>query len=172
MNRPLPMSPVLVGLAIGFAGCAGDGIDFFEVVRSRVDECAIRSNGEFCVEPEQFDPPTVEVWAVETRAEVALLYVDEEVWVLDPLPGDADPATVERTATKTSVVIDGLTGCRTDAVREVGFLSVVTRSAFGTTGTLDGSLSVRSVLTGPESCGSTPVGERTVDVVSGTVSGP
>ena len=172
MNRPLPMSPVLVGLAIGFAGCAGDGIDFFEVVRSRVDECAIRSNGEFCVEPEQFDPPTVEVWSVETRADVALLYVDEEVWVLDPLADDADPATVERTATKTSVVIDGLSGCRTDAVRAVTFLSVVNRSAFGTTGSLDGNVSVRSVLTGPESCGSTPVGERTVDVVSGTVSGP
>jgi len=101
-----------------------------------------------------------------------VLYLEEEVWILDDLPDGADQATTPRTATKTSVVIDGATGCRTDGARTVSFLSEISTSAFGTSGFLEGSVTSRSVLTGPASCGSTPVGERTVDDVVGQVSGP
>ncbi len=164
---------IVLALALPLqTGCGGDGIGFFEVVRTRLEECAIRSNGEFCVEPEQFDPPVVEVWSVDVRADTAVLYLDEEVWILDDLPDGADKATTPRTATKTSVVIDGATSCRSDASRTVSFISDISVSAFGTTGSLQGSLTSRSVLTGPASCGSTPVGERTVDDVVGQVSGP
>jgi hypothetical protein len=147
-----------------FAGCRGEGITFYEVVRSRVEECLIRDNGEFCVEPDQFDPPSREVWSTETRGEQLLLYFAEEIWLLEPLAQGADPALTSRTATKDSFVVDGQGGCRTDLTRTVSF--VADGEVFS------GSLSSRSVLTGPASCGSTPVGERTLDNVAGGVSGP
>ena len=78
------------------SSCSSDGLAFYEVVRSRVTECLIRANGEFCVEPDQFDPPSVEVWTVETRADRTILYANEEVWILDALPEDADPATTRK----------------------------------------------------------------------------
>jgi hypothetical protein len=146
------------------SSCINDGLVFYEVVRSRVTECLIRANGEFCVEPDQFDPPSVEVWTIETRAERTILYANEEVWILDVLPEDADPATTPRTTSKASVVVDGETGCRTDAVRTVEFIA--DRDAF------DGTLTSRTVTTGPAACGSTPVGDRSVDSVVGNVSGP
>lgn len=146
------------------SSCGGGGLDFYEVVRSRVTECLIRANGEFCVEPDQFDPPSLEVWTVEARDGRTILYANEEVWLLDALPADADPATTPRSTTKASVSIDGQTGCRTDAVRTVSF--VADRNGF------QGTLTSRSVTTGPAACGSTPIGERSVDDVVGGVSGP
>jgi len=146
------------------SSCSSDDLAFYEVVRSRVTECLIRANGEFCVEPDQFDPPSVEVWTVETRADRTILYANEEVWILDALPEDADPVTTPRATEKVSVVINGETGCRTDAVRAVEF--VADRDAF------DGTLTSRTVTTGPAACGSTPVGDRSVDSVVGSVSGP
>jgi hypothetical protein len=155
-------------LAVSVAGllssCSSDGLAFYEVVRSRVTECLIRANGEFCVEPDQFDPPSVEVWTVETRADRTFLYANEQVWILDPLPADADPATTPRSTTNASVSINGQTGCRTDAVRTVSF--VADRNGF------QGTLTSRTVTTGPAACGSTPTGERSVDDVVGEVSGP
>jgi hypothetical protein len=152
-----------LGLA-SLCSCGSGGLEFYEVLRSRVTECLIRVNGEFCVEPDQFDPPSLEVWTLEERDGRSILYVSEEVWILDVLPEDADPATTPRATTKASVVIDGQTGCRTDAERSVSFIA--DRNGF------EGTLTSRSVTTGPAACGSTPVGLRTVDDVIGGVSGP
>lgn len=156
--------PVIAATVLLSSSCASEGLAFYEVVRARVTECLIRANGEFCVEPDQFDPPSIEVWTVETRADRTILYANEEVWVLDALPDDADPATTPRATEKASVVINGETGCRTDAVRAVEFIA--DGSGF------DGTLTSRSVTTGPAACGSTPVGDRSVDSVVGGVSGP
>lgn len=157
-------SAPLLAAALLSSSCGNDGLAFYEVVRSRVTECLIRANGEFCVEPDQFDPPSVEVWTIETRADRTILYANEEVWILDALTEDADPATTPRSTEKVSVVINGETGCRTDAVRVVEF--VADRTVF------DGTLTSRSITTGPAACGSTPVGDRSVDSVVGSPSGP
>lgn len=149
---------------LSLAGCTGDGLVFYEVFRARFEECLIRANGEFCVEPDQFDPPSTEVWTVEEREGRTILYETEEVWILDVIADDADPVTTPRTATKTSVVIDGGTGCRTDTSRTIQFV------ADGVV--FDGTLTSRSVVTGPSACGSTPVGDRSIDTVQGQVSGP
>jgi hypothetical protein len=157
-------SVVVVAFVVAIAGCNfSDGIVFYEVVREREEECLIRQNGEFCVEPEQFDPPSVEVWSVEERESATLLYVDEEVWIMDALPEDADDTTPRR-AEKTSIVTDGSTGCVSERKRSVSFV------ADGET--FDGELAVRAVLTGPVACGNTPAGERSIDSVEGGVSGP
>ncbi len=162
MTRLLLGAHLGVGIAASL-GCLDGGMVFYEVVRARSAECLIRANGEFCVEEDQFDPPSVEVWSVEARRGRSILYANEEVWVLDPLPDDAPSGTPEA-ATKASVVLDGQTGCRTDAERAVEFI------ADGLN--FQGTLTSRAVTTGPESCGSTPVGERSVDDVRGQVSGP
>lgn len=154
---------LLLGAMTLSVACADGTLVFYEVVRARTAECAIRANGEFCVDEEQFDPPSVEVWSVEAREGRSILYANEEVWVLEPLPADA-PTSTPQSTTKASVVVDGQSGCRTDAVRTVEFV------ADGTT--FQGTLSSRTVTTGPEACGSTPVGERSVDDVAGQVSGP
>ena len=146
------------------SACSTDGLVFYEVVRARVAECLIRSNGEFCVEPDQFDPPSVEVWTVETRADRTILYANEEVWILDALPDDADPTTTPQSTEKVSVVLNGDTGCRTDTIRSVLFIA--------DSDVFDGTLTSRTVTTGPAACGSTPVGDRRVDSVIGSVSGP
>lgn len=145
-------------------GCTVEGHTFYEVFRARLEECLIRANGEFCVEPDQFDPPSIEVWTVEARDGRSILYANEEVWILDALPDDADPVTTPQRATKTSLVLEGQTGCRTDTTRTVEFV------ADGVV--FDGTVASRAVITGPASCGSTPVGDRTVDTVQGEVSGP
>jgi hypothetical protein len=164
MTRRPSVGSLLLGgaVALSFA-CADGSLVFYEVLRARTAECLIRANGEFCVEEDQFDPPSVEVWSVEARDGRSILYANEEVWVLDPLPDDA-PASTPQSTTKASVVIDGQSGCRTDAMTTVEFVA--------DTNTLQGTLTSRTVTTGPESCGSTPVGERSVDDVVGQVSGP
>lgn len=137
---------------------------FYEVTRVRSEECAIRANGEFCAEPEQFDPPVVEVWTVSQASDTPTLYVDEEVWVLAPLSDDEDPATASRTASRRSVVTDGNSGCTTTRLRDLDFVT-------GDSG-LSGTMRESSVLEGPPSCGDTPAGQRTVDTLSGTAGGP
>ncbi len=162
--KPWVKSTTIMAVIAMVAGCNfADGIVFYEVVRARQEECLIRENGEFCVEPDQFDPPSVEVWSVEERDTVTLLYIDEEVWVVDALADDADDASPRR-AEKRSEFTDGGTGCVTDRSR------VITYVADGNT--FDGELVSRSVLNGPVACGNTPVGERSIDDVNGGVSGP
>lgn len=155
---------VLNGLLSGtLAACGGPSITFYEVLRVRQEECTIRQNGEFCVEPEQFDPPVTEVWSVELHDDRSVLSFDEEVWLLAPLAEGEDPATATYAGEKRLVTTDG-TGCTTTALRVVRF------TADGAI--MNGTLSSRSVLEGPAACGATPTGDRSVDAVSGTAGSP
>lgn len=160
---------VVALVAVLSSSCGGpsfysDGrFRFYDVERARSEECAIRANGEFCVEPEQFDPPVTEVWTVDLNDDISTLYVDEEVWVLDPLPdGPTDDAP--RTASRRSIVTDGDTGCTTTRLRDISFVS----DEAGLTGTMRES----QVLQGPASCGDTPAGQRSVDTLTGFAGGP
>ncbi len=153
---------IAVVVVVMASSCYGDGIQFYQVLRERSEECLIRENGEFCVEPDQFDPPSSEVWSVETREGVNLLVANEEVWVLDPIAEDDDPRQVSLTATKDSLIINGNSGCRTDAIKSVTFTADGQEFV--------GELRARSVLTGGAGCGTN--GQRTVDRVIGFVAGP
>jgi len=158
--------PVVVIAAATLSACNPYATDFvfYEVTRVRAEECAIRANGEFCVEPDQFDAPVVEVWTVALESATPTLYVDEEVWVLAPLGDDEDPATATRTASRRSVVTDGNSGCTTTRLRDLDFVT----DELG----LSGGMRESSVLEGPSSCGDTPAGQRTVDTLSGIAGGP
>ncbi len=150
---------VLVG-----GGCARDSLTFYKTTRTRTAECAIRDNGEFCAEPEQFSAPVIDVWAVEITDKIARLFVDEEVWVLDPVAEGEDPFAVERSASKASSTATGSGPCTTTTTRAVAF--------FADGANLAGTLKTQTVLEGPESCGNTPVGERTTDELVGVLDGP
>ena len=157
----LAMVP-LVGCGQGFYS---DGrFAFYEVVAARSEECAIRANGEFCVAPEQFDPPITQVWTVDINDDTSTLYVDEEVWVLAPLPDGSDPQTTARTASRRSIVTDGGSGCTTSKHSDISF-------TFDDV-SLSGTMRASSVLEGPASCGDTPAGQRTVDTLTGSIGGP
>ncbi len=162
------MKRVLLAVAaLSMAGCGvagSDGIIFYESVRARSEECTIRSNGEFCVEPDQFDPPVTEVWGVHVRSDATLLYLDEVVWVMDAQADGADPFADPHTTTRSSTQSDGSSGCTTTRVETITFV------ADGTA--LTGTVTARTVLEGPATCGDTPVGERTIDDVNGSGSGP
>ena len=153
------MKAVVVVVVAGLCGCARDSMLFYETTRTRSAECAIRSNGEFCAEPEQFAAPVSEVWSVEVKDEVTRLFADEEVWVLDPLAEGEDPFVVRRTSSKASSVSSGAGPCTTTTTRDVSF------TADGVD--LVGELKTETRLEGPEACGSTPVGERTTDDIVG-----
>lgn len=161
--RPLLVVATAVAVATLVGACSGPDILFYEVLRTREEECAIRQNGEFCVEPEQFEAPVLEVWSVEEHDDRSLLYINEEVWLLEPLPDDAD-ATTPHTATKRQISVVGAGGCTNTSIRSVRF--VADNAGFA------GTFSSESVLEGPASCGATPSGERFRDDVSGVVSGP
>jgi hypothetical protein len=160
------MKRLMLLAVLSSAGCTNsyDGITFYESVRARSEECSIRSNGEFCVEPDQFDPPVTEVWGVHLRSDATLLYLGEEVWVMDAQPDGADPRADAHTTSRSSTQTDGSSGCTTTRVESITFV------ADGTA--LTGTVTNRTVLEGAAACGDTPVGERTIDVVNGTGSGP
>lgn len=149
---------VVVG---ALAGCSAPTTVFYEVTTSRTEECAIRVNGEFCVEPEQFDPPVATVWTVEFPHEAerpARLYVDEEVWVLDPIDEGKDPYASSHTASRSSIVTSG-NGCTSTKSEALQFTADRTN--------FTGTLSTSTVLTGPAACGDTPVGQRTENDLAG-----
>ena len=62
----------------------------YEVLRTPVEDCEIRSNGEFCEEPERLPSPTVEIWAVEIldAEEQTILYIGDESWVAAGTTGE------------------------------------------------------------------------------------
>lgn len=164
--RPLHL---IVALAAATAGVACGGSNdltqlfFYEAQRTRQEECTIRSNGEFCVEPEQFDPALNEVWVVERRGDRVFLFLDEEVWLMDAQPEGSDLRTDPHAATRRSELTDG-NGCATTKTRSIEFIAEDEQ--------LSGTVRSSSVLQGPPSCGNTPAGERTVDAVTGFVGGP
>jgi len=146
------------------AACGPQGIVFYDVLRERTEQCSIRSNGEFCVEPEQFAAPVVEAWALDQRADAHLLFVGEQTWVLAPLPDDADPWTAPRIARREQVAPAGAALCTTIEVQSV---EVVANGQ-----TLTGTFAGSARLEGPAACGATPVGERFLESLTGSVGTP
>jgi hypothetical protein len=152
---------VLVALT---SGCGSPGLLFYDVLRTRTEQCSIRSNGEFCVEPDQFAAPVLEAWAVDLREDGDVLFVAEEAWVLAPLADGVDPWATPRTASRRKVVTAGAALCTTTETTTIEFV------ADGTT--LVGSLRTATRLDGPAACGATPVGERVVEDLNGQVGTP
>jgi hypothetical protein len=155
---------LVVAAAALLPACAPAGLTFYDVQRSRTEQCAIRSNGEFCVEPEQFAPPVFEAWAVDLGDDADLLYVDEQVWVLAPLSDGDDPQVTPRKAQRSRVVSAGDALCTTTETQTVEFVA----DALGLAGTYE--MSTR--LDGPAACGTTPVGERIVEDLTGQAGTP
>lgn len=161
MNARLVVVACAAAIAAAIAaGCNGDHAIFYDVVQTRSEECAIRSNGEFCAEPEQFAPPVATVWMIEHTEDVSRVYVDEEVFVLDPLSDGDDPLAAELTGVRRSVFVEN--NCTT--TREE------TLRLRADTAVLSGSLARASVLSGPASCGATPSGERSLDTLTGSTT--
>jgi hypothetical protein len=156
----------VVGAAnlVALTACGPAGLIFYDVERTRTEQCTIRSNGEFCVEPEQFGPPVFEAWAVEFADDVDRLHIGTETWPLDPLVDGADPATTPRTATRQQIVSTGDGGCVTTTNRSVEF--------FANDQVLQGTFRATTRIDGPPACGATPVGDRFVDTLSGQVGTP
>jgi hypothetical protein len=162
--RALLVAAVCVTVVAEVAGCAPTGLTFYDVLRTRTEQCSIRSNGEFCVEPEQFAPPVLEAWAVHLGEDADVLYVDEEAWVLERPAEGADPSTATRTATRQQVIAAGDNLCTTTETRVVEFV------ADGVS--LSGTYRASTRLDGPTSCGTTPVGERVVESLAGQAGTP
>jgi hypothetical protein len=148
----------------GTAGCGPRGLVFYDVTRTRVEECAIRSNGEFCAEPDQFEPPLIENWGVDARDDGGFLYLAGEAWVLAPLPANADPRVTPRTATRERTVASGDALCSTLTTGVVEFLADDLA--------LTGTYRATTRLDGPPACGATPVGERVVEDLVGSAGTP
>ncbi len=160
MKLVVVASAVLLG--VGAVGCAPPRTSFYEVTTSRTEECAIRVNGEFCVEEDQFDPPVTTVWTIEFPSEKgrpSRLYVDEEVWVLDAIGEDDDPYDVAHSSSRSLIVTSGNGPCTSTKTEELRFKADRLD--------LNGTLSTSTVLAGPAACGDTPVGERTENDLAG-----
>ena len=162
-----------IGLAVAVAvvvvgavvfGCAPPVLVFYETTRTRSAECLIRSNGEFCAEPEEFAAPVIEVWTLEVTDRVSRVFVDEEVWVIDPLPEGEPPFAAFRTAARSISVASGVEPCTTTTTQNLGFTA--------DDKSLSGELKTETRLEGPAACGNTPVGERTTDELAGVAGAP
>ena len=148
-------------LLTAFAGCRCDSFRFYDVTRTRVEECDILPQGELCDEPEGFAPPVTEVWAVERVGDEVRVYVDEEVWVANPPDPADDPDFVTADKLEVSTVDPG--PCVTTSTRSFEILA-----AFDA---LTGEVAERDRLDGPDECGETPTGLRTRSRVDGVLSG-
>ena len=152
---------LLLLLVCAIGACRCDSFRFYDVTRTVQEECDIRPNGEFCDEPEGFSPPVDEVWTVERVGDEIRVYVDEEVWVANPL----DPAQDANFITAEKLEI---------AAREPGPCVTTTSRSFQIVAnfdTLTGSLAETSRVEGPEECGETPTGVRRLVELEGIAAG-
>lgn len=139
--------PTVVVIASLASAC--EGIELYEVTRTPVVECEIRPNGEFCGD---VGSPIVQVWAVELRETHTFLHFDEETWVADGIEG-------ERTVTKIDQATRDPGPCTTTLSRKLDFVE--------NGESITGSLEVATRVEGPEACGETPRGTRSVISVTG-----
>jgi hypothetical protein len=152
---------------VTLSGCTCDTFTFYEVIRTPTDECDITPTGEFCVEPEQVSPPTFEVWAIERRADEVRVIVDEEVWIASaPLAETPDRIT----SSKLEIATIDPGPCTTTTTRSFDLIAVAFDDASGAS-ELVGTLNESTRLTGPEDCGETPRGLRTVASLAGDRAG-
>lgn len=176
--RRLALALAALGVLHGVNGCSCDSFRFYEVVRTPTDECDILPQGEFCVEPEQLSAPTFEIWAVERRGEEVRVVVDEEVWIADA----EDPENPDLiTSSKLEIATVEPGPCTTTTTRTFALVAdpndkIEIDPATGTDvfhSELAGTLSEQTRLTGPEECGETPLGLRSVaDLVGGIAGAP
>jgi hypothetical protein len=117
----------------------------YEVIRTPVEDCEIRPNGEFCEEADQLPSPTIEIWAVEIldAEEQTVLYIGDETWI-------AAGTTGERTAIKEQR--QSRNQCTTTIKKSLVF----DEDGQALIGTYEESFRVE----GPESCGDAPFGDR------------
>ena len=115
----------------------------YEVLRIPLEDCEIRSNGEFCDEPIDFPPATVEIWALDVNETHTLLYIGDETWVAAGIEGERR-VTKEESSSRNS--------CTTTTTRTLIF----NEDGQALTGTFEESFRVE----GPESCGDAPFGAR------------
>lgn len=121
----------------------------YQVTLVALEDCVIRPNGEFCDEEEQLPPPAVQVWAVEIEAEHTVLYIGGETWIAEGIENQRT-AVKERSTSRN--------GCTTTVTRTLSF------NEDGQT--FNGTFETKTRVTGPESCGDAPFGDRQLfDVV-------
>ena len=123
------------------AGCPG--LTYYSVERTPVEDCIIRPSGEFCDDPETLPPATLQSYAVEITEKHTLIYVGEETWVADGNSGEREVVKAEQTQRN---------GCTSSKTRTLVFDE--DGDAF------TGSFEIKTRVTGPESCGQTPFGDR------------
>ena len=165
---------LLLALAGVLDGCSCDSFHFYEVLRTPTDECDILPQGDFCVEPEQLSAPTFEIWAIERRGEEVRIVVDEQVWIAEPPDAEVpdritaakleiatvDPGPCTTTTTRTFELVAGTSDSGLDPITGIDEVKELT-----------GTLREQTRLTGPQECGDTPRGLRTVAELLGNLAG-
>lgn len=176
-SRLVVVLGALAAITVG-EGCSCDTFRFYEVIRTPVDECDILPQGEFCVEPEQLSAPTFEIWAVEHRGDEVRIVVDEEVWIADALTPEQESATPNRvTSSKKEIATVDPGPCTTTTTRTFDLVADPNDGGLDPLTGLDavreltGTLNEQTRLTGPEDCGDTPRGLRSVAELAGDLAG-
>lgn len=140
--------PSALGLAaLAMMGCGG--VELYDVSRTSVLECDIRPNGEFCGDPL---PRSEQLFAVERRDTFTLVHFEEETWVANGVEGERSVLKVDRSTRDPGP-------CTTTLRRLLEF----SENGESFTGTLEISTRVE----GPEACGETPRGTRSVYSLTG-----
>lgn len=139
---------LLVAAAALASGC--ESFELYDVMRTSVLECDVRPNGEFCGDPL---PPSTQLFAVERREAFTLVHFDEETWIADGIEGERSVVKADQTTREPGP-------CTTSLRRTLKF------DENGQTFT--GTLEIATRVEGPEACGETPRGERSVYSLSGS----
>ncbi len=127
-------------------GAACERVDFYDVVKTPVEDCDILPQGEFCGD---VGGPSVEKFGVEIRAESTVLYFGEETWVATGIEG-------ERVVIKEDRATREPGPCTTSSKRTLRFDTGNVDGVAVFTGTLEQSTRIE----GPDACGDTPRGTR------------
>lgn len=145
MSRSMATLLSLVGL--GLTGC--EGVELYDVTRTSLEQCEIRPNGEFCGDTA---PAVSQLFAVERRETHTFVHFEEETWVAEGTEG-------ERAVEKLDLVTREPGPCTTTLRRTLRF----SENGADFTGTLE----IATRVEGPEACGETPRGERSVYSLAG-----
>ena len=140
--------PALALAAAALTGGCG-GVELYDVTRTSVVECEIRPNGEFCGDPL---PPSAQLFAVERRDTFTLVHFDEETWIAEGVEGERSVVKVDRTTRDPGP-------CTSTLTRQLDF----SENGEDFTGTLE----IATRVEGPEACGDTPRGTRSVYSLTG-----